>query len=108
MTSQRLSVQSVVLSAAIWLQSPVGVLRSPILGVMGSVRALGILPLESPPTTSQYLSIQSFAQSAAVRPEYNVKLRPEFDPQFWGGARGPKMVQIEMSSPHFYATSIHT
>ena len=39
----------------------------------------------------------------------NVKLW--FDPQFWGlgwSWRGSKIVQIEISSPHFYLTSIHT
>ena len=33
----------------------------PILGVMGSVRAFSYVRIESPPTTSQYLSLQSFA-----------------------------------------------
>ena len=36
-----------------------------------SVRALGVIPIESPPTTYQYLSLQNFARSAAVWLEWN-------------------------------------
>ena len=47
-----------------------------------SVRALGFVPIESPPTTSQYLSIQSFVLSTTVWSNSNVKLRPAYGPPF--------------------------
>ena len=78
MTSQRLSVQSVALSAIVWPKFKGGVLRSQILGVRRCVSASGLrfAPIKSLPTTSQYLLIQSFALSAAVWPEFQCQVMP--------------------------------
>ena len=62
--------------------------------------------VESPPTASQYISLQSFALSAAVLARIPISNN---GPQIWaGGSKGSKMVPIEMSSPHAYSTSMHT
>ena len=51
------------------------------MGVLG----VGILPIESPPTTSKYISIQSFALSAAVRLEFQCQIiLLQYDPPFGG------------------------
>ena len=72
----------------------------------------GFAPIKSPPTTSQYLSIQSLALPATIWPEFQCQImpRPQFVPPFWGysGPRWLMMAPIEMSSPYSYATSIHT
>ena len=77
----------------------------------GSVNVLGFAPIESPPTTSQYLLMQSFALSAAVWPQFQCQvITPNSTPRLGGcgGPRGSKFVPIGISSPHSYSTSLHT
>ena len=81
------------------------------VGYRRSVRGLGFVPIESPPTTSQYLSIQSFTLSATVCPEFQCQIIvPQFEPPIqggggsYGGPRWSKMISIEMSYPHSYLT----
>ena len=73
----------------------------PNFGGLGNISGLRFGPIESPPTTSQYLSIglQSFALSATAAIPMS-----SFEPP----NSTPKMVPIEISSPHSYSTSIHT
>ena len=103
------SIQSVARSATVWLC----VLKRDFLRslILGSVSRLGITPIESPPTTSQYLSIQSFALSAAVWPQFHCQvMAPQFDPHFWGmfgWTYWSKIVPIKISSKHSCSTSVH-
>ena len=53
------------------------------------------MPIESPPTTSLYHSIQSFAQSATVWPQFQCQaMAPQFDPPVWGG--GVMVIPIQL------------
>ena len=75
MTSQRLYQLKVLLNLRPFDRNFKGKFwGSPICGVWG-IRASGVVPIESP-TTSQYLSIQSFALPAAVWLQFHVKLWP--------------------------------
>ena len=69
----------------------------------------GFAPIESPPTTSKYLSIKVLHY---LLPFFPIKLCPQPpDSSPVGGKGGPsesKMASIEMSTPHSYSTSIHT
>ena len=75
-------------SATVWPSFKEEVLRSPIRGVMGVLAGWdlpGVAPIESPPMTSQYLSFQSFAISAAIWPEFQRQIiAPIQPPQVWG------------------------
>ena len=95
-----ISIQNVS-SATVWPQFGVGVFEMDNFGGWGS----RFVPIERPSTTSQYLLIQNFALSAAVWPEFNVKLvklcpRPPGWVDLW--------VSIKMSAQRFYSTSIPT
>ena len=74
-----------------------------------SVRGSGFEPIESQPTTSQYISIQRFAlcRRLAGISMSNTPPLLQFDP-VWGGLRASKMVPIKMSAPHSNSTSLHT
>ena len=66
------------------------------------------MPIKSPPTTSQHLSIQSFALSAAVLPAIPMSsFEPPIRPFMGGGVRvdlrGRKWYKSE-SRPHFYSS----
>ena len=82
-----------------------GSFEIPNFGVR-KVLAVRFAPIESPPTTSQNLSIQIFALSAAVWPQFQCQVLTP--PIRKGEPNGSKMVPIEISSPHSYSTSIHT
>ena len=57
----------------------------PQFGGLGSVSGLGFEQIESPITTSQCLSVQSIALSAAVWPKFKCQVMAfQFDPRFGG------------------------
>ena len=89
MTFRRLSIQTkssyiCYRLAVIWT----GRLENPQFEGLGSskrLRGSWVAPIESPPTISQYLSIQSFALSVAVLPQFRCQvLTPQFDPPIGG------------------------
>ena len=85
-----------------------GSFKIPNFGELGGSR---FAPSESPPTTSQYISIQSFALSAIVWLELQCQTIPPANSTLvWShdGPRGSKMVPIKMSTIHCYLTSIYT
>ena len=52
---------------------------------LGSVSGLGFAPIEIPPTTSQYLLIQSFALSAAVWQQFQCQVMTSNSTPYLGG-----------------------
>ena len=61
-----------------------GSFEIPNFGGKGRVKWSGCAPIESPPVTFQYLSIQSFAHSAAVWPEFQCQIWPLIRPPICG------------------------
>ena len=84
-----------------------GVLRNSKFRRFGELResqGSGVAPIESPPTNSQYMPIQTFGRN------YNVMLCPSNSSPIWGlgWTLRSKMVLIEISTQHSYATYIQT
>ena len=80
----------------------------PNFGVLTECLGSWFSPIKSPSTTSQYLSIQSFAVSAAVWPTFQSKNVP---PPVCGvrvSLRGLKWYQSKCRPPHSNLTSMHT
>ena len=71
----------------------------PNFWALGDVTGSGSVPIESPPT-SQYLSIQIFAPSAAIWLEFQCQI---MTPTIW-----PPQILDPWSNTHSYSTSIHT
>ena len=97
----------------IWLHSAYQfkvLLHLLLFGGLGSFSGIGFAPIESPPMTSQYLSIQSFALSAAVWSQFPCPVMAPNSTSLpvWGlrvNLGGSEMVPIAITSPHSYSTA---
>ena len=76
-------------------------LRSTILGAIVVLAGWNFSPIESPPMTSQYISIQRFALSAAVWPQFQCQvMNSQFDPHLGG--------RMDLGGRKWYQSKCHS